>query len=330
MVEVRGVPELLDEYTERTLPAVERVLDALGRYRAAVAAYNAAARNDLGSRLEDLSDDLIDTLRRLGVLDRVPTAFAAALRELDASYDPGAAGPALSLSAPSGDRLRERILDEFAGQDTEYAGTLLDPGQASFRDDLQVATRAEDLRGSLAQFGRVGGNALLARDEGERLAALRARYPHTRAWLDANDLPAQLRLRTGGAYNRVVVQAARSADDAAGALRTNRPLLPSLGVPGSAQLARLRGATYTGLGAAGMGLSFLDGISDFRDEDWGGVTSNATSIVGSALLMASGGPITMTVGAVLVVGSLIYENREELGRLAGWAGERLGSWTGGS
>jgi len=84
-------PARLEAYTEATVPAIARALAAVEAYREALAAFNAAEPNDLDSRLVDRSGALDATLQGLALLDELPAAFAAALRQLDTAYDP--AGP---------------------------------------------------------------------------------------------------------------------------------------------------------------------------------------------------------------------------------------------
>jgi hypothetical protein len=325
MGEVRGVPDLLDGYTADTVPTLSPVRDALERYRAAVSAFNAAEPNDLGTTLSDLSGEIEHTVDQLDVLDRIPAAFAAALRQLDASYNPFSPIEGATLRAEDGHSLNNLILayliqpgatdaeaDQIAEALRRYNGSL-DSLEESLPEGLagdayavvQTLNRYEGWSGALGKFGRVGGNAALAAYESTRLTDLRARYP---------------------ASSRVVVQASRSADAADAVLQTNRPFLPSLGVHAPAGVATAARVGTRAVGVAGMGLNVVDAVYDAQNEDWRGVASNAVAFTGSWVLMASiGGPVTMTVAAVAVVGSLIYEaNREEIHRMADAAADSLG------
>ncbi len=306
---VSGAPDLLDAYTARTVPTLDHVRDALADYRDAVAACNAAP-DDLGATVTDLSGEAQDTVEQLDVLDRVPAALAAALRQVDRSYDADAQAPGQTLHAEDGHPINRLILahlvepgatdaeaDELAASFRHYNGTV---DSLAERLPLGLARQAHRVferlnrddgwRGSLAQFGRVGGNTWLALSESDRLADLRARYPST---------------------SRVIVQAANAADDAADVLRANDPFLPSLGARLPPQLtgaARLGTKAITGLGVAGLVASAIDFDQDLKNQDVGGAISNAAALTGGGiLLLALGGPVTMTLGAVLVVGSLIYE-----------------------
>lgn len=328
---VQGVPELLDAYSDDTLPVLDRVRSALADYREAVAAFNSAEPNDLGGRVADGSIDLLGVVDALEVLDRIPAAFAAALRELDAGYHPDALGPALPLHAQADGQLRRLLLTGVAGrwasgaERARVAGVLRRwDGTPNAPAPLAAATRAEDWRGAVNQIGRHLGNGVLTGVESRRLADLRVRYPVSHAWLDPSGFHTDELARAAGTHNRVVLQAARSADEAATALRTNAPLLPGLGVHLPSGLLRAGKAAGGTVGVVGAAITFVDTVDDYNDHDWAGVTSNVASLTGSGLLFLSGGPITMTAGAVLVVGSLIYEaNREEIDAMARRLGQNL-------
>lgn len=328
---VQGVPELLDAYSDDTLPVLDRVRSALGDYREAVAVFNAAEPNDLGVRVADGSVDLLGVVDAIEVLDRIPAAFAAALRELDAGYDPAALGPALALHAEADGQLRRLLLTGVAGrwasgaERARVAGVLRRwDGTPDAPAPLVAATRAEDWRGAVNQFGRHLGNGVLTGVDSRRLADLRVRYPVSHAWLTPSGFHANELARAAGTHNRVVLQAARSADEAATALRANAPLLPGLGVHVPSGLLRAGKAAGVTVGAVGMVVSAVDAAQDYNDQDWAGVTSNVASLTGSGLLFLSGGPITMTAGAVLVVGSLVYEaNREEIDAMAHRLGQQM-------
>lgn len=325
MIRVQGVPELLDAYSDDTLSMLDRVRSALGDCREAVAAFNAAEPNDLGGRVADGSVDLLDVVDALEVLDRIPAAFAAALRELDAGYDPAALGPALVLHAEADGQLRRLLLTGVAGRWASGAERARVAGVLRRWDDtpdapppLVAATRADDWRGAVNQFSRHLGNGVLTGVESRRLADLRVRYPVSHAWLNPSGYHADQLARAAGTHNRVVLQAGRSADEAATALRANSPLLPSLGVHLPSGLLRAGKTAGGAVGFAGAVITVADTFQDVDDRDWAGVASNTASLAGSGLLFLSGGPITMTAGAVLVVGSLIYEaNREEIDAMAG-------------
>lgn len=315
MALVSGAPDLLEAYTAATTPTLDRVRDTLADYRDAVAAFNAAP-DDLGATLTDLSGEPDDTVEQLDVLDRIPAAFAAALREVDAAYDADAQTPGQTLRAQDGHPINRRILahlvnpgatreeaDELAEAFRGYNGTIdslaerLPLGLArEAHAVLERLNRDDGWRGALGQFGRVGGNTWLALSESSRLTDLRTRYPST---------------------SRVVIQATNHADATADVLRANDPFLPSLGArlpPHLSTAARVGSRAATGVGVAGLAASAVDLGHDLASRDVGGAISNVASFTGGGiLLLAFGGPVTMTLGAVLVVGSLIYEaNSEEI------------------
>lgn len=313
MAEVKGVPDLLEPYTDDTLPTLPPVRDALERYRAALAAFNAAEPNDLGTTLDDRSPDLEATLDQLDVLDRIPAAFAAALRQLDTTFEPGAAAPGATLAAQGGDQLNALIRDHIApdpfapdADRTEqllrhFNGTVdgLDE-EAPALAPLQNASRHEDWRSALGQFGRHGTNAWIANAEAERIANLSARYPRT---------------------SRVVIHGARSATEAANALSDNTPLARTFHV----RVPPVLRVTGKALGGVGIGLNLADALYDVRNEDVAGFASNAAAVAGGLTLMFASAPLLVTAGAVLVVGSLIYEaNREEIDHMVTAAREKLG------
>lgn len=312
MAEVKGVPDLLEPYTDDTLPTLPPVRDALERYRAALAAFNAAEPNDLGTTLDDRSPDLEATLDQLDVLDRIPAAFAAALRQLDTTFEPGAAAPGATLAAQGGDQLNALIRDHIApdpfAPDADRTEQLLRHfnGTVDGLDEevpavapLENANRYDGWRGAFSQFGRHGTNAWIAHAEANRIGNLATRYAPT---------------------TRVVVQAGISAEDAANALSRNTPIARMLDVRIPPALTRA-GKVF---GGVGITLNVLDAGQDLENEDWAGLGSNAASIAGSLILMGTGGPLIMTAGAVLVVGSLIYEaNREEIDHMVGAARDRL-------
>lgn len=330
MERVRGVPDLLDAYSEDTLPLLDRLRDLLDEYRAAVAAYNAAEPNDLGGAVADRSGSMAATVDALEVLDRIPAAFGAALRELDAAHDPAAHGPALPLAADADGRLRRLILDGVAGPAASGAerariATILRRWDAipDAPSPLTGTTRAEDWRSASNQLARLAGNSLLAVSESRRLADLRIRYPVSRPWIDVTAFSPATLARTGGTHNRPVLQAARHASEATTALRTNTPLLPTLGVRIPPALLTAGKLTSRAVGGVGIGLSAVDGYQDYREGDIGGVLSN-TAAVGGGALMLIGGPITITTGAVLIVGSMIYEaHRETIDAAVRATGDRL-------
>jgi len=310
MGQVSGAPERLEGYTADTAPTLQRAREALDDYRTAIHAYDTAP-NDLGTRLGDRAGQAVDTIDQLEVLDRIPAAFAAALREIDHSYQPGGV-----LHADDGHGINRRILahlvqpgatpeqaDRTAAAFDRYDGTLdslaehLPPGLA--RDAhavFQQLNRHDGWRGSLAQFARVTGNTWLALSESRRLSHLRTRYPAT---------------------SRVVTQATHAATTATDTLRTNRPFLPHLGAhlpPHLAPAAQVAARGTKLLGSIGLVASGADLVYDLGNRDAGGVLSNLASVGGSGILLAGvGGPVAMTAAAVLVVGSLIYEaNKQDI------------------
>lgn len=80
---VRGDPDLLEAYSQDALPQVEALQDLAAEYAVAVASFNAALPNDLGTSIPGRSAALDSTLEALHRLDRLPAAFAEALRTLD-------------------------------------------------------------------------------------------------------------------------------------------------------------------------------------------------------------------------------------------------------
>lgn len=80
---VRGNPELLAAYSEDMLPQVGALRPLVEDHAAAVSAYNAASPNDLGSSVPDRSGAIDASLEALHRLDRLPAAFAEALRSVD-------------------------------------------------------------------------------------------------------------------------------------------------------------------------------------------------------------------------------------------------------
>lgn len=332
MEQVGGVPELLDAYSEGTLPALDRVRAALGDYAEAVAVFNAAEPNDLGSVVADQSPDVLDAVDALEILDRLPAAFAAALRDLDARYDPAASAPGRTLHADADSRMRRLLLDGVAGQAASGAERARIAQVLRGWDNLVDApaplapvVRHEDWRSAANQFARHAGNSLLSGHEGRRLTALRARYPVSWPWMDFAGWDTSVVARTGGIRNRSVLHAALRADDAALALRGNGALLPTLGahIPPTVLVAG-KAATTT-VGVAGLFFTGADFLQDVTDHDVGGAISSGTSFVGGVLLLGVvGGPAFITAGAVLVVGSLIYEaNREEIDAMARRLGQSM-------
>lgn len=332
MEQVRGVPELLDAYSHHTLPVLERVREVLDRYAEAVAAFNAADPNDLGTTFVDRSADLLGTIDALELLDRIPAAFAAALRDLDAGYDPAAFAPGAVLHADADARLRRLILAGVAGAGASGAERARISRVLRHFDampdapaSVAFAVRHEDWRSAVNQFGRHAGNGLMSGHESRRLAALRARYPVSRPWIDAARIRPEVLARTGGIRNRAVLQAAMSADDAAAALGGNTALLPSLGVRIPPKLLVAGRAASRTLGGVGFAVTAVDFGQDVYEGDVGGSISSGAALLGSGMLLGVvGGPVTITAGAVLVVGSLIYEaNREEIDAMARRMGQSM-------
>jgi len=332
MEQVRGVPELLDAYSEHTLATLERVREVLDRCAEAVAAFNAADPNDLGTTIVDRSADLLGTIDALELLDRIPAAFAAALRDLDAGYDPAAFAPGAVLHADADTRLRRLILAGVAGAGASGAERARISRVLRHFDampdapaSVAFAVRHEDWRSAVNQFGRHAGNGLMSGHESRRLAALRARYPLSRGWIDLAGWEPGVVARTGGTRSRVILHAARSADDAALALRGNNALLPTLGVHIPPGLLAAGKVTSRTVGGVGLVVAAVDFGEDLDDGDVGGSISSGTSLVGGVLLMGVfANPAFITAGAVLVVGSLIYEaNREDIDAMARTVGQSM-------
>ncbi len=113
-----------------------------------------------------------------------------------------------------------------------------------------------------------------------------------------------------------------AADDA---LRANRPIFgfsqrfPSLGRILHSKAARGAGKA---LAAAGIVVSGFDFVQDVTRGDVGGAVSNAFNIAGGVLLLTAG-PVGLTIGAVFVAGSLIYEFRDEIKQAGEWVGDRV-------
>lgn len=325
MEQVGGVPELLDAYSEGTLPALDRVRAALGDYAEAVAVFNAAEPNDLGSVVADQSPDVLDAVDALEILDRLPAAFAAALRDLDARYDPAASAPGRTLHADADSRMRRLLLDGVAGQAASGAERARIAQVLRRWDNLVDApapvapvVRHEDWRSAANQFARHLFNGLLSAHDSRRLAALRARYPRSLQGYSPTAWSPEVVARMGGVHNRSVLHAARYADDTAVALSRNTALLPSLGVHIPPNLLVAGRAASGTLGFAGLAFTALDLRQDIDDGDVGGSISSGASFVGGLLLLGVvTTPVAITAGAVLVVGSLIYEaNREEIDAMA--------------
>jgi hypothetical protein len=79
--------------------------------------------------------------------------------------------------------------------------------------------------------------------------------------------------------------------------------------PGAAKALRVGGKV---LGGAGILLSFADIPGDVSNRDWGGVAANTAAIAGTAILLTATAPVTLTAGAVLATGALVYEFRGEI------------------
>lgn len=110
--------------------------------------------------------------------------------------------------------------------------------------------------------------------------------------------------------------AARRANaNAVRGLRTQTPVTPVGG-----RVSNFLNTTTTGkvikvggkvLGAVGTVLSAYDAYDSFKKGDVeGGVTASVATVGG--VLMMTGGPVGVAVGATLVVGALVYENREAI------------------
>lgn len=81
---IRGVPERLQDYTERTKRTFGTAVDALVRYHTTMQSFSAAGPNSFGTGdVSDHSVSLQDTLKVLEDLDARLAAFASALRSLD-------------------------------------------------------------------------------------------------------------------------------------------------------------------------------------------------------------------------------------------------------
>lgn len=117
-------------------------------YHGAIAAFNAAEPNDLGSHLEDLSGALEESLERLALLDELPAAFAAALRELDRSSTVTSGRPARVLSVDDPAAFRRAVAEHLllAGMPT--------PGGDDLLDDLRRAGQwVDEQRNRLSKLG---------------------------------------------------------------------------------------------------------------------------------------------------------------------------------
>ncbi len=289
----------------------------------------AGARADLAQPTAALSMDeehtrsLDGRVRRLqGAWDDQLTAAAgirARLRE--AARQTGVAIRAASRTSPTASP--DSLPDHLEQHSVQKARTAVLA--------LQLLTMSEDARGAVTQLARTAGNAFLALRETLRLSRLRRSLTTASDFLDSRRLPRHIRRQMMRARNRQIANAIvgtrRAAQDTVHGLRTNRPLVNLAGrvPPGAMSAARAAGKA---LGPAGVVLSTVDLGYDVRNGDWGGVGSNAAAITGSVILMAAGGPVTLTAGAVLVAGSLIYENREHLAKAAKWTGNKIGDAAG--
>lgn len=123
-------------------------------------------------------------------------------------------------------------------------------------------------------------------------------------------------------YTKEVAAARQRVATALHAYRTSAPrpltgrLMSRLGSAGSA--LRLGGKA---LGVAGALYEGVQAGNAVQDRRWGDAAASAAAVAGGALLLATA-PAAVVVGGVLVVGSLAYQYREEIGQVAQWVGDR--------
>ena len=133
--EVAGVPALLDGFTTRATGSLEEVRAALIDYRRAVEEL-LAAPSDLPLDVDDVSTEVARLIEHLEELDRVPAAFATALRTLDARPLHGPAVTRTTDRTAQFETLLDRHLqlgpqvgptDDARRVPTESQGPALDP-----------------------------------------------------------------------------------------------------------------------------------------------------------------------------------------------------------
>ncbi len=199
----------------------------------------------------------------------------------------------------------------------------LGPKGADLLREYDKITGAMDVTRTLAN----GMQFVVAK---RRLAALKGQLlteaDSARRWSET-----QRKLRNW--HNRVIdhrIDAQEAIlDDAEDAIRTKRPIF-GLGERFSRLGKVLNSKAVKGggkaLGAAGVVLGGVDTGRHIRDRSWGDAAFSGMNAAGGGLLLAGSivGPVGVVVGGTLVVGSLIWDHRQEIGKAARWVGDRLG------
>lgn len=186
-----------------------------------------------------------------------------------------------------------------------HAGLAAQVGRSSVRSGA-FANSWRNLR-NLNNGLRTAADFAPPRDSRGRPITGRESRRHRREQMRRHNRPIQNRLP--GARNRF--NATRHA------LRTNQPLTR---VGQVLENNRHYARFARGVGVLGVATSGVSMVGAIREGDVEGAITSGVTVAGSAMLMF---PATAPVGAVLVAGALIYENREAIGNAAKKAGNAV-------
>jgi hypothetical protein len=328
---IAGDPARLEDYTLTTRPTIQPAIDASESYSNALLAYQQAPNDLPGRCYADLGLTIGDELTRLAGLDELPAAFAAALRALDARP-----GPDGALEVTGGDgfdaAVQAALDDPLADPATLRAAADDADGNPLWRVLFDAYDHPTGAYGSVLNLVNLGvwGRANARLEHVSRMANISHR---DLLWTGNNRAVRRAQARNlRRSYGRQL-PGARSAFDAADeALRTGRGphtrWLDGLNQrsPGTMRVARVAGR---GLGVAGVGLQAADAYNDIQDGEYVDAGFAIAGGGGALVLMAATGPVGIGVGSALVVGSLAWEYRDEIGDLAtgaaDWVSDTAGS-----
>lgn len=277
--------------------------------------------------------------------------WAVALREeardLDAALDRFRASsseyvPAIPDHAGRIDGLAERMssLAEAVGtlaaaaEQADREGVRLHDLLLTVGNSVRYADKVAGMTESGLRLIQMGAYGALRALHASRLAALRRRWG-VRSMPDIGavrqsipggpDLPrSQVRPRQIAQYRankRIRAAALRNHNNAVQAMRTRRPLT-TFGQRVQHFLHNTRAGrvvTRAGrvLGGVGVALGAYDAITQFRTGQYEDSAISGMSALGGFVLLVAVTPVGIGIGAGLVVGALILENRE-------WIGEQVG------
>lgn len=318
-------PGRLTAFSAVTRRTIAPALDATADHSAAIRAYQSAP-NDLSTRcFVDHGGTVEALLTDLATFDELPEAFARALNALD-----GRMGPALALSAdvPVGfvGAVDAALLDPSATADElrRAAADGADGDTPVWKLVWNAYDHPNGAYGSVVSLVNVGrwGRATSRLQHVEAMAT--TSHLDLR-WTGLNRAGRRAMARQLVRQGRRALPGARAAAAAADdAMRAGRGPLAGLASRVPPRVASTAGALARPLGFAGVGIGAWETYGHIDDGQWVDAGFSGAGMVGGGLLLVAGGPVTLTVGGVLVLGSLGYEYREEIADGARWVWDKGG------